>query len=267
MRKITKVLFGLIMAVLVAATCIETFETVRAAETVSQLKAPKVKSKKATNDTVSITWKKVKGAAGYNVYMYDSSKKVYAQYKMLSKTSCTVTGLDSGKTYKFKLSAYSDNNGIKQEGKLSKVIKIRTKKTVVLNAPDFTVCDADGKDHKLSDYAGKPIVINIWATWCGPCVGELPNFEKMYKKYGNEVQFMMVDIETKSDFEDVSSFISYYGYTFPVFYDWYGSAYKAYGTGYVPVTIAINAKGEIVYNEVGGLSESKLESVIKSALK
>ena len=130
----------------------------------------------------------------------------------------------------------------------------------------FTVYDESSHLHHFSEYTGKPLIINIWATWCPPCRKELPAFEKMYKEYGSQVQFMMIDSESKSKFDSVKKFIKDGGYTFPVFYDWDDSAYGTYGTGYIPITIAMDKYGNVVYNQTGGLSEKQLRSIIKSIL-
>ncbi|HBI51752.1 MAG TPA: peroxiredoxin [Ruminococcaceae bacterium] len=142
--------------------------------------------------------------------------------------------------------------------------------TVILALPggdrakDFTVYDEHSYMKHFSDYSGKPVIINIWATWCPPCRNELPHFEKLYKECGSRVQFMMIDKESKQKLNDVKKFIKDGKYTFPVFYDWDNSAYEAYGTGAIPVTIAVNADGEIVYNQAGMLDESSLRKIIDS---
>ncbi|MDQ9824562.1 TlpA disulfide reductase family protein, partial [Acinetobacter sp. 163] len=61
-------------------------------------------------------------------------------------------------------------------------------------APDFTVYTVDGEAVKLSDYFGKPIVLNFWASWCGPCKMEMPEFNKMAETLDGEVQFLMVNM-------------------------------------------------------------------------
>ena len=64
----------------------------------------------------------------------------------------------------------------------------------LVEAYDFTVYDSEMNAVKLSDKFGKPIVVNFWASWCGPCKSELPAFDAMYKKYGDEVVFMMINL-------------------------------------------------------------------------
>ena len=63
-------------------------------------------------------------------------------------------------------------------------------------APDFTVTDADGNAVKLSDFRGKGVVLNFWASWCGPCKSEMPHFQTAYEQYGDEVHFLMVNMST-----------------------------------------------------------------------
>lgn len=88
-------------------------------------------------------------------------------------------------------------------------------------APDFTVYDKSEREIKLSDFLGKPTVVNFWASWCGPCKMEMPEFEEKYRKLGNEINFLMVNMTdgSRETVKIASDFIEKKGYTFPVYYD------------------------------------------------
>ena len=235
--------------------------------TVGKLSAPSKLTATEKSGKIELKWSAVSGANTYRIYKYDDSTKKFVKYKDVTGTSYIFTGAEAGKTYRFKAAALVKNGSSYVVQSLSSEASVKTAaKKATLNAADFSVFGADGDTHSLSDYAGKPVIINIWATWCPPCCAELPYFEKFYKEYGDEIQFMMINSEDIDSYMTVLNFINDGGYSFPVFYDWLGSAYSAYGTGYIPVTIAIDADGNIVYNEVGGLDESSLRSIVDSIL-
>lgn len=131
-------------------------------------------------------------------------------------------------------------------------------------APDFTVYDIDGNEVKLSDYLGTPVVLNFWASWCPPCKAELPDFEEKYLTYGDEVQFLMVNLAdgTRETVETASDFIAQEGYTFPVFYDSKSVAAIEYKVRSIPATYFIDADGYIVANAVGMLDAVSLQKGI-----
>ena len=112
-------------------------------------------------------------------------------------------------------------------------------------APDFVVYDAQGNAVRLSDYFGKPIVLNFWASWCGPCQMEMPHFQEKFEALGEEVVFLMVNVtgygnDTQKDAE---ALIQANGYTFPVFFDMDLDATLTYGVSGFPTTFFINAWG------------------------
>lgn len=134
---------------------------------------------------------------------------------------------------------------------------------------DFTVYDKDGNKVDLSDHKGKPVVVNFWASWCGFCKQEMPDFQSAYEKYGDSVQFMMIDLTGggNESAESGDQLISDGGYTFPVFYDNDSSAANAYGTRSIPVTIFVGADGKVKYRNNGVTDSSTLESYIDDLLK
>jgi thiol-disulfide isomerase/thioredoxin len=135
-------------------------------------------------------------------------------------------------------------------------------------APDFTVLDALGNEVSLSSLKGKPVVLNFWATWCGYCVDEMPEFESAFREYGNEAAFMMVNLTegSRETLESASGYISANGYTFPVYYDTKGSAAYAYGIRSIPLTYFIDSEGTIVSGGPGAISEKALREGIESLL-
>ena len=138
----------------------------------------------------------------------------------------------------------------------------------VSTAPNFSAISAeDGETVKLSDKFGKPIVINFWASWCYPCKSELPDFEEMYKKYGGEVEFMMVNLTSGRETKEVAAaFIESCGYTFPVYYDTMSSGVMAYGISAIPLTVFVNKDGSIAsyYNQM--IDGETLENGIKDII-
>ena len=131
-------------------------------------------------------------------------------------------------------------------------------------APDFVVYDAAGNPVRLSDYFGKPIVLNFWASWCGPCRSEMPHFQEMYEKWGDEVVFLMVNMTdgSRETIATASSFIGKGGYTFPVFFDLHYDAATAYSVYYLPTTYFLDAQGNVVTYAISSLSAEALQQYI-----
>lgn len=131
-------------------------------------------------------------------------------------------------------------------------------------APDFTVFDLQGNPVQLSDFIGTPVILNFWASWCGPCKSEMPDFEAAYQTYGDEIRFIMVNLTDGSQetVESASAFIEDTGYTFPVFFDTELSAAIAYGVTSIPATYFINAEGNLVAYGIGPLNLKALETGI-----
>lgn len=131
-------------------------------------------------------------------------------------------------------------------------------------AIDFTVENAEGEEVTLYSFVGKPIVLNFWASWCGPCKMELPDFQNAYETYGENVEFLLVNMtdgmqETK---ESATSFMESAGYTLPIYFDTKQEAAYAYQVYSIPTTYLINEKGEVVAKASGMVSGEALEEGI-----
>ena len=127
-------------------------------------------------------------------------------------------------------------------------------------APDFTVLDWDGNEVQFSDYVGKPMVLNFWAHWCGPCQMEMPEFNAKYEKLGGEVTFLMV--HEGSGTEEGKAKVTEGGYTFPVVFDESGSAGYLYGINAYPTTFFINAEGHLKAYYMGAMDSEMLQQGI-----
>ena len=131
-------------------------------------------------------------------------------------------------------------------------------------APNFTVYDLDGNEVNLTDFFGKPIIINFWASWCGPCKMEMPDFNEAYTNYKDEIEFLMVNMTdgSRETVEKASSFITESGYIFPVYYDTEYSAAITYSVTSLPTTYFINTEGEAVAHARGAIDAKTLQKGI-----
>ena len=127
-------------------------------------------------------------------------------------------------------------------------------------APDFQVYDLEGNPVSLSQFMGKPIVLNFWASWCGPCQMEMPDFNEAYLELGDEVQFLMINCTdgSRETVETADAFIQSKGYSFPVYFDQDGAAAYAYSAYALPTTYFIDANGIVVTKSVGAISAKTL---------
>ena len=130
-----------------------------------------------------------------------------------------------------------------------------------IQAPDFTVYDGQGNEVKLSDYFGKPIVLNFWASWCGPCKMEMPDFNEKSQELADKVQFLMVNMTdgSRETVETASAFIQEQGYTFPVLFDTASDAAYTYGVYYLPTTFFIDAEGYAVAQTTSAIDMDTLQ--------
>ena len=131
-------------------------------------------------------------------------------------------------------------------------------------APDFTVYDIDGDAVSLSDFIGKPVIINFWASWCGPCKMEMPEFEEKYEELGGDIQFLMVNLTdgNRETIDTASAFIEESGYTFPLYFDTDQDAAYTYGVYSIPSTYFIGADGSAVAMAQGAIDGSILDQGI-----
>ena len=114
-----------------------------------------------------------------------------------------------------------------------------------------------------------PVLLDFWATWCGPCKYELPDFDSLAKEYGDEVVFMMVNMTDGSQetVDKVKKFVEDEGYTFPVYFDTEAEAAYTYGIYSIPRSLFIKPNGEINYAYIGVMDEESLRNNINSIIE
>ena len=133
-----------------------------------------------------------------------------------------------------------------------------------LQAIDFTVTDREGGLVNLSDFIGKPIVLNFWASWCGPCKNEMPYFNESHMEYDGEVIFLMINMTdgSRETVDTASEYIDNQGFSFPVYYDTDSQAAIAYSVTSLPTSYFIDADGYIVARAIGAINEETLKEGI-----
>ena len=133
-------------------------------------------------------------------------------------------------------------------------------------APAFTLKSVDGKTVSLSDYKGKAVLLNFWATWCGPCKLEMPWLIQMQKKYASQGFTVLGISEDDGSAKEVSDFMAKMGVDYPVLmYD--DQMNRAYGgIDYLPTSYYIGRDGKVIIESGGLISESEMEANIEKIL-
>ena len=131
-------------------------------------------------------------------------------------------------------------------------------------APDFAFTDlATGRTLKLSDLRDKPVYLNFWATWCPPCVKELPHIQAKYEQYKDKINFVAISLDGEQ--EAPAQFIPSRGYTFPVGYGNEREISRAYNVEAIPMSFIIDTNGVVKAKIVGSMDEADLERFLQKA--
>ena len=130
-------------------------------------------------------------------------------------------------------------------------IKVAKFSGVGAEAPDFTLPDLEGREVSLSDYRGKVVFLNIWATWCPPCRDEMPSMQRMYEDFkGDYFEMLAVSIDA-GEVRVIKRFMDDLGLTFPALHDRNSQVYKLYRTTGVPETFIIDHNGVVAAKYIG----------------
>lgn len=135
-------------------------------------------------------------------------------------------------------------------------------------APDFELTTLDGNSAKLSDYKGKIVILNFWATWCPPCQAEMPHMQNFYEENHHKgIEIVAINL-TSSDrgLDKVKEFVNKHHITFPILLDEEGTVENIYDTIAIPTTYIIDQEGFITEKITGPVDEERLKNLIKDIL-
>jgi thiol-disulfide isomerase/thioredoxin len=137
-------------------------------------------------------------------------------------------------------------------------------------AKNFTLPDLDGKPHKLSDYRGKVVLVNFWATWCPPCRREMPSMERLSQQLKDQ-PFVILAINQQEDADRVFVFTGQLepAPTFPILFDPDSAVSHAWGVLGLPASFIVDKQGRVVYRAMGGreFDHPEIEQAIRALLK
>lgn len=143
----------------------------------------------------------------------------------------------------------------------------------IVAAPDFTLQDQFGNSHTFSDYQGKTVFLNFWATWCPPCKAEMPDIQALYEEYGkNSEDLVILGVATpgvgrEGSAEDIAAFLEENGYTYPVVMDTDSSLSYWYGIRSYPTTFMIDTDGNVYGYVTGQLTMDIMRSIIEQTME
>lgn len=139
-------------------------------------------------------------------------------------------------------------------------------------ALDFTLTDQFGNTHTLDQYKGKTILLNFWATWCGPCRSEMPDLQAVYEDYGNNEKDLVVlgvaapNLGQEGSAEDISAFLEENGYTYPTLMNEDASLFYSYGISSFPTTFMIDKNGNVYGYIMGAQSREVFDNIIQQTM-
>lgn len=134
-------------------------------------------------------------------------------------------------------------------------------------APDFELTTLDGEAVKLSEYKGKKVILNFWATWCPPCRAEMPDMQKYYEQQaqGENVEILAVNLTTEDKgIDKITAFVEEFSLTFPIPMDTEGEIGDLYQAASIPTSYMIDTEGRVQNKIVGPMNEEMMEDFIEN---
>jgi thiol-disulfide isomerase/thioredoxin len=132
-------------------------------------------------------------------------------------------------------------------------------------ATDFTLSDLNGNVIRLSSLRGKPVLLNFWATWCGPCVAEMPGMQQLHQEAGDQVHFVCVNLRESQTI--ISGFLGGKGYNWTFLMDPSGDVARVYEISAIPTTIVISSEGHLKARHVGSMNHAAMRAFLEDGLR
>jgi cytochrome c biogenesis protein CcmG, thiol:disulfide interchange protein DsbE len=146
------------------------------------------------------------------------------------------------------------------------VFAIEQKPEVGYQAPHFSLTGLNNQIYKMEGKRVKPVIVNFWASWCGPCKMEAPDLQKFYEKYGTKVDLYGVNVTSSDDPEKAMEFVQQFKLTFPIPMDVTGSVSDKYKVIAFPTTYIIDRQGVIRKKIIGTVDAATLEKELNALL-
>ena len=134
-------------------------------------------------------------------------------------------------------------------------------------APDFSLKSVDGKTVNLSDYKGKVVIIDFWATWCGPCRRGIPDLVSIQKEFKNDLVIIGISLDAEKTIKDIPGFVKSYSINYPIVYGDEKVVMDYGGIQSIPTAFVIDKKGNVVDRHIGLVSKDTYVNKIKELLK
>lgn len=144
--------------------------------------------------------------------------------------------------------------------------KVEELPRINFRAPSFTLQSLDGKSYSIAKAKGKPLVINFWNSWCGPCEKETPELVKLYNQYKGKFQLYGVNITINDSMKAVRNFVDKFNMNYPVLLDRTGDVNTKYRVRAIPTTYFVNKDGIIVDIAIGYLGPGGLTKKVKALI-